>query len=32
MILTSLLLLPLVKTILKDRKEYFEWRDRYEIK
>ena len=32
MIFASIILLPIIVTILKDRKEYFEWRNKYEIK
>ena len=32
MILTSIILLPLIVTILKDRKDYLEWKKDYEVK
>ena len=32
MIFVSFILLPLIVTILKDRKEYLEWKKQYEIK
>ena len=32
MIFSSITLLLIVKIILKDRKDYFEWRNNYEIK
>ena len=32
MIFASTILLPIIVTILKDRKDYFEWKKEYEVK